>query len=48
MIKFVYLDRHWQNIKQQYLKELNDMWSKGNVVYQIRANLGKLKKDIKV
>ena len=34
MIKFVYLDRHWQNIKQQYLKELNDMWSKGNVVYQ--------------
>ena len=34
MIKFVYLDRHWANIKHHYYEELDDLWSQGKVVYE--------------
>ena len=34
MIKFVYLDRHWANIKHHYYEGLDDLWSQGKVVYE--------------
>ena len=34
MVKFTYLDRHWANIKKDYNKKLDELWSQGKVVYE--------------
>ena len=34
MVKFTYLDRHWANIKKDYNKNLDSLWSQGKVVYE--------------
>ena len=34
MVKFTYLDRHWANIKKDYNKNLDELWSQGKVVYE--------------
>jgi len=34
MVKFIYLDRHWAMIKKHYIKNLDQIWSQGKVVYE--------------